>query len=308
MVAAVVTVAVTIVNGMVTIAQRRLKAEVELARIADEGQTNRLRTVGGRRAPAVRVKYRQEALRLVRVYWPRDLAEATRTAVRAVEDLGDLLEQAARPAEEARTAVGQLRRRLEEVAELPGPKRFPVTLTGLDYLAAVESVLARPAERLRQDARSALRLLEEELTPLLPTTGSDVDAGEAMYLYDIGTVAQDLVDDLAQVCDRADVLSRAVAEVEKASSDFVGADLRDANLDGVLLEGILWDAATVWPADYRRWSAGRPCRPRPTGRSWSWRPTPATARFPPTPDLRPAGRAGRPVRPRTAGPGRTPSR
>jgi len=44
MVAAVVTVAVTIVNGMVTIAQRRLRAEVELARIADEGQTNRSRT------------------------------------------------------------------------------------------------------------------------------------------------------------------------------------------------------------------------------------------------------------------------
>jgi hypothetical protein len=74
-------------------------------------------------------------------------------------------------------------------------------------------------------------------------------------------VAQDLIDDLAVACEEADVLARAVAEVERASNDFVGADLSGAKLDGVLLEGILWDATTLWPAQWetRVRHASLPC-------------------------------------------------
>lgn len=42
-VGAVVTVAVTVVNGVVKVAQRRLSADVEIARITESGQTDRIR-------------------------------------------------------------------------------------------------------------------------------------------------------------------------------------------------------------------------------------------------------------------------
>ncbi|WP_328869415.1 hypothetical protein OHT76_04500 [Streptomyces sp. NBC_00287] len=42
-VGAVVTVAVSVVNGLVKVAQRRLNAEVEIARITETGQTDRIR-------------------------------------------------------------------------------------------------------------------------------------------------------------------------------------------------------------------------------------------------------------------------
>ncbi|MFD6548657.1 hypothetical protein [Streptomyces sp. NPDC058398] len=45
----------------------------------------------------------------------------------------------------------------------------------------------------------------------------------------------------------ATALAKAVAEVEQASNDFVGADLTNAQLEGLLLDGILWDDTTRWP-------------------------------------------------------------
>ncbi|NUR38564.1 MAG: hypothetical protein HOV73_00580, partial [Streptomyces sp.] len=66
----------------------------------------------------------------------------------------------------------------------------------------------------------------------------------------VDAIAQDLIDDLTQGCDQADALAKAVAEVERASSDFVGADLSTAKLDGVRLEGILWDDTTQWPGEW----------------------------------------------------------
>ncbi|KDN75899.1 hypothetical protein [Streptomyces olindensis] len=44
-VGAVVTVAVTVVNGVVKVAQRRLNADVEIARITESGQTDRIRCI-----------------------------------------------------------------------------------------------------------------------------------------------------------------------------------------------------------------------------------------------------------------------
>ncbi|OQR65765.1 hypothetical protein B6E66_01415 [Streptomyces maremycinicus] len=210
-----------------------------------------------RRPAAVRVKYREDALRMVHLYWPFDLAEAMHDAVRMVQDLCDLLGDAARPLGDALLLVTRLRDHLGRVSQLPEPYRPPMSLTGLDYLDAVESVLADPAERLANGLHAIRELLDEELAP----TVAALDRGGRPDLFGVDAVAQDLVDDLAVGCEEADLLARAVAEVERASNDFVGADLSSAKLDGVPLEGILWDATTMWPAQWesRVRHASLPC-------------------------------------------------
>ncbi|WP_327434717.1 hypothetical protein [Streptomyces sp. NBC_01236] len=218
------------------LAQRNLALE---ARLAERGP------LSSRPAP-VRLKYRQETLRLAHRYWPVDLAEGMRAAVRIVQNLSDLLEDTSQPVTTTDPVVRQLREHLHDMSRLPKPPRPPVTLTGLDYLVAVESALAEPAERLLHDVHRIRQLLDEELAPAIATLKSSPPA----YVFGVDAIAQDLIDDLAQGCDQADVLAKAVVEVERASSDFVGADLSCAKLDGVLLEGILWDATTVWPGEW----------------------------------------------------------
>ncbi|WP_232838700.1 hypothetical protein [Streptomyces geranii] len=199
-----------------------------------------------RRPAMIRVKYREEALRVVHSYWPFDLAEAMRTAVRIVQDLCDLLNDSAQPLGRVDTVVEQLREHLEGMSRRPEPLRPQAAFTGLDYLAAVESALADPAERLANELHSVRELLDEELAPSVAT----LKATGRAYLFGVGAVAQDLVDDLTHGCGDADALARVVAEVEQASNDFVGADLTGAKLDDVPLEGILWDATTLWPAQW----------------------------------------------------------
>ncbi|MBP5910811.1 hypothetical protein F3K40_44615 [Streptomyces sp. LBUM 1478] len=199
-----------------------------------------------RRPATIRVKYREEALRLVRNYWPRDLADAVRTAVRIVQDLCELAGDSAQPLSRADTAVEQLRKHLEGMSRRPAPYRSQAAVTGLDYLDAVESALADPAERLADELHNIRELVDEELAP---SVAALVTTGRA-YLFGVEVVAQDLIDDLVQSCEYADALVKAVAEVERASNDFVGADLTNAKLDDVPLEGILWDATTLWPAQW----------------------------------------------------------
>ncbi|EMF56561.1 hypothetical protein SBD_2122 [Streptomyces bottropensis ATCC 25435] len=192
------------------------------------------------------MKYREEALRLVRNYWPLDLAEAVRTAVRIVQDLCELAGDSAQPLSRADTAVEQLRKHLEGMSQQPALYRSQAAVTGLDYLDAVESALADPAERLADELHNIRELVDEELAP---SVAALVATGRA-YLFGVEVVAQDLIDDLVQSCEYADALVKAVAEVERASNDFVGADLTNAKLDDVPLEGILWDATTLWPAQW----------------------------------------------------------
>ncbi|MEU1711013.1 hypothetical protein ABZ478_37990 [Streptomyces sp. NPDC005706] len=199
-----------------------------------------------RRPATIRVKYREGALRLVHNYWPFDLAEAMRTAVRIVQDLCDLLDDGAQPLGRADTVVEQLREHLEGMSRRPQPHRPQAALSGLDYLNAVESALADPAERLTNELHSIRELLDEELAPSVTA----LQATGRAYLFGVGAVAQDLIDDLAHGCGHADALARVVAEVERASNDFVGADLTSAKLDDVPLEGVLWDATTLWPAQW----------------------------------------------------------
>ncbi|WP_257231495.1 hypothetical protein [Streptomyces sp. Rer75] len=198
--------------------------------------------LASRPAP-VRLKYRRDAMQIARAYWPRDLVDALRTALRLLERLSEMLEASQQPADRAREVVEQLDARFAEVLLLPAPRRRPVELTGTDYLAAVEVRLARPAEQLFYDVERVRQVMDEEFAPLFTA----IDDAAAGYLLGAEAVAQDLYDDLEHASTRAMALSRAVAEVEKISNDFVGADLRHANLDGVLLEGIRWDAATIWP-------------------------------------------------------------
>lgn len=198
-----------------------------------------------RRPATIRVKYREGALRLVHNYWPFDLAEAMRTAVRIVQDLCDLLGDSAQPLGRADTVVEQLREHLEGMSRRSQPHRSQAAFSGLDYLNAVESALADPAERLADELHSIRELLEE----LAPSVTALQATGRAS-LFGVAAVAQDLIDDLAHGCGHADTLARVVAEVERASNDFVGADLTSAKLDDVPLEGILWDATTLWPAQW----------------------------------------------------------
>jgi len=198
------------------------------------------------RSPAVRVKYREDALHLARTYWPFDLAEAARAAIRIVQDLCNLLDDTTQPARAAHTAVERLRQHLGDMSQLPEPHRHPANLTGLDYLEAVHCSLADPTERLLSDLHDIRQLLDGELAPLIST----LQKAEPFYRYGLDAVAQDLIDDLTQSCDKADVLANAVAEIEWASSDFVGADLSSAKLEGVRLEGILWDHTTAWPGGW----------------------------------------------------------
>ncbi|MFF6881212.1 hypothetical protein ACFY9S_38845 [Streptomyces sp. NPDC012474] len=198
------------------------------------------------RPSQVRVKYRRESLRLARRYWPADLAEGMRVAVRIVQNISDLLQTTEQlMTTDADQLVTQLRGQLRQLSQLPKPQPAPVTLTGVDYLVAIESVLAEPAERLLHDLYGIRQMLDEELEPAIGALKASSD-----YLIGVDAVVQDLIDDLTQACDQADALARAVTEVERASSEFVGADLSSAKLDGVLLEGILWDATTVWPGEW----------------------------------------------------------
>ncbi|MFG2351525.1 hypothetical protein [Streptomyces phaeochromogenes] len=209
------------------------------------------------RPAAIRVKHREEALRLVHAYWPFDLANAMRDAVRIVEDLCGLLGDTTQPLGHADTVMDKLRMHVERMARLPEPHQSLNTPAGLDYLDSVESALADPAERLAHELHSIRELLDEELAPTIAALET---AGRA-YLFGVDAVAQDLIDDLAHGCEEADALARAVVEVEQASNDFVGADLTNAKLDGVPLEGILWDATTLWPAQWetRVRRASLPC-------------------------------------------------
>ncbi|MGW6489320.1 hypothetical protein [Streptomyces sp. NPDC055056] len=198
------------------------------------------------RPAAIRVKHREEALRLVHLYWPRDLAEAMRAAVRIVQDLCDLLGETTQQMDHVETVLDNLRCHLASMAQLPEPNRCLPSPTRPDYLGAVEQTLAHPAERFVGELHSIRELLDEELAPTIEA----LETADRSYLFGVNAIAQDLIDDLARGCEEATALSKAVIEVEQASNDFVGADLTNAHLDGLLLDGILWDDTTRWPPEW----------------------------------------------------------
>ncbi|MFI8931351.1 hypothetical protein ACIG3E_27225 [Streptomyces sp. NPDC053474] len=213
-----------------------------------------------RRPAAVRLKYRLEALRIAHSFGPVGLLDSLRAALREARCLAELLEADTAPAG-AHESVRRLDARLAQVRLPPTPRRRASPVIGRSYLAAVEDFLAPGAEQLVRAVREVRLLLDEELAPCLtdgpeerdgPDEGDRAGEHAAVPGYPLGAdvVAQDLVDDLADAHDQAVTLCRAISDVERACTDFVGADLRGARLDGVQLEGIKWDAATVWPSEW----------------------------------------------------------
>ncbi|GHH55470.1 hypothetical protein [Streptomyces candidus] len=198
------------------------------------------------RSPAIRVKYRAQALRLAHTYWPFDLVHALRDCITALQELSGLLAGNARLARTPERAVDTVRSHLDRLARLPEPARAPGALAGLNYLDTIEALLSHHTGRILTGLQELRDLLEEELAPTVHSLGGL----EHDSLFGVGAVAQDMIDDLTHDCSEANALEAVVAEVERASNDFLGADLSSAKLDGVGLEGILWDVTTIWPENW----------------------------------------------------------
>ncbi|MER5766499.1 hypothetical protein [Streptomyces sp. NPDC001985] len=196
-----------------------------------------------RHPAAVRLKYREETLRMARAYWPRELEVTVRRALEAVLELVARLEEGRVP-EESGAVPARVAAALGDVLSLPQAPPRPPALTGYDYPEVARARLAARAGRLMDAARGARGLLEAELLPRLgdgpvPWTGAL-------------EVARDLADDLEAAGQSAQSLLAAVVETEEAGDDFRGADLSAVALEGVRLEGIRWDAGTVWPPGWER--------------------------------------------------------
>jgi hypothetical protein len=201
-----------------------------------------------RRAAPVRLKYREQALGCARRYWPLDAVQVTGVAVETVQDLISSLEDEVLP-DGMCDRLLRLSRDVGRVLALPQSAQMPAALAGYDYVDEVEDYLSNCAVRLVAQARSSKQLLDSELLPCFA-------APEVSWLGML-EVSQDLADDLDLAHREAMALSKAVAAVEEASTDFRGTDLRSVELDGVGLEGIRWDASTNWPPDWeeRIWKA-----------------------------------------------------
>jgi hypothetical protein len=202
-----------------------------------------------RRPAPVRLKYRKQALRLAQDYWPQDMAALALDSLERVRELIVSLEERERPLGDDRQMLERTSARLGVVLRLP-TRQLPLPVVGYDYPVAVEDYLSGHATRVMRAALSAQRLVDAELVDYL----SDP---ETFWLAAL-EVAHDLADDLDLVHREATALWAAVTAVRRASTDFRGADLRSVELDGVVLQGITWDAATAWPAEWEeriRWAS-----------------------------------------------------
>ncbi|MFD7232125.1 pentapeptide repeat-containing protein [Streptomyces sp. NPDC059881] len=202
-----------------------------------------------RRLAVVRLKYRQRAMDCAREHWPLNVVTVIEKAVDAVQELITGLEEEDL-VETACDRLVQVSRSMGRVLALPGSATQPTpALGGYDYLEEVEEYLSTCSARLVAQARRSKQLLDSELIPHF----------HAPELSCLGMLelAQDLSDDLDLAHREALSLSRAVAAVKEASTDFRGADLRSADLAGADLEGIRWDASTVWPPEWKEriWKA-----------------------------------------------------
>ncbi|MER7812952.1 hypothetical protein [Streptomyces sp900116325] len=201
-----------------------------------------------RRSASVRLKYREQAMDCARRYWPLDVVQVMEDAVDTVQELIAGLEEEMLP-DGACDRLLRVSRSMGRVLALPHPAQLPPALGGYDYMEEVEDYLSTCTWRLVAEARRSKQLLDNELAP-------SFRAAEISCLGML-EVSQDLADDLDLAHREALSLSRAVAAVEEASTDFRGADLQSVDLDGVDLEGIRWDASTSWPPEWeeRIWRA-----------------------------------------------------
>lgn len=230
------------------LARRRKKMLASERRTVNGGCAYGEGTVLMRRPASVRLKYREQALRIARTYWPQDLVQILRDALDYVQDLITHLEADSLPPG-SRQTLTRVSSSIGHVLALPESPQLPPALAGYDYLETVENNLSGGAIRLMSQVLDVQQLLESELVPHLL-------AAEVSWLGAL-EVAQDLADDLDLAHREAAALSAVVGAVEEASTDFRGADLRFVDLEGVDLEGIRWDATTMWPPEWeeRIWKA-----------------------------------------------------
>ncbi|MFJ2217305.1 hypothetical protein ACIQVO_00415 [Streptomyces sp. NPDC101062] len=193
------------------------------------------------RPASVRLKYRADALRVSRTYWPGDLAQILGDALEHVQRLSTDLETERLPPDTCRQ-ITQTSARIASVRALPDSSVPPPAVVGFDYLETVVHRLSTCALRLRTVVESAQQLLDTELLPQLL-------AGDVSWLG-AAEVALDLADDLDLAHREAAALAAVVDEIGRASTEFCGADLRSVDLDRVDLEGVRWDSTTAWPAEW----------------------------------------------------------
>ncbi|MBM9624826.1 hypothetical protein ACFQ60_00290 [Streptomyces zhihengii] len=201
------------------------------------------------RAAAVRLKYREEALKRARRYMPLNVVHVVRDAADAVQQVIAFLEFDQPVPKEHLARLEQRGYGMRRLVALPQVPQRPSALGGFDYVDEVDAYLTSCTEPLVAQVRRVLHLFDSDVTPYF-------DEASMSWLGFL-EVAQDLADDLDLAHREAVALSRAVTSVEEASSDFRGADLRSVNLTGVALEGIRWNTSTVWPAEWeeRIWRA-----------------------------------------------------
>lgn len=192
------------------------------------------------RPAAVRLKYRNQALRLTQVYWQQNSESLILEARHRVQELIANLEEETLPSSSL-SSLERVSAHLGSVPELP-KRQTPLPVVAFDYLEAVEDHLFTHAARLAHEAQTSRRLLNTELLPYLCEP-------ETSWLGAL-EISQDLADDLYLAHREAAMLSRAVTAVRRASSNFCGADLRSADLNSAQLQGIEWDAATAWPTEW----------------------------------------------------------
>ncbi|MEU0574741.1 hypothetical protein [Dermacoccus nishinomiyaensis] len=191
-----------------------------------------------RRPATIRLKYREQALRIAHAYWPRDLDELIRRALEEIAELIVHLEAESLP-EGLPAILTRVSAEMGQVLTLPKSSQLSPAPAGYDYLEAVEQQLSTRASRLVVEARNSRVLLDTELIPHL----SD---GDVSWLGAL-EVAQDLADDLDLAHREALSLLGAVASVKEAGTDFRAADLQTMDLTGLPLVGIRWDQETIWP-------------------------------------------------------------
>ncbi|MFJ6889653.1 hypothetical protein ACIQRC_33055 [Streptomyces californicus] len=240
--------------GRLLAAAHRQTGDAVVGRLARKGRrVPRERAVADREGPSegllmrrpafVRLKYREQALKCARRYWPLDAVRVIRDAVDTVQQLIVDLEEEALP-DNARDQLLRVSSSMGRVLALPQPDQVPQpALGGHDYMEEVEEFLATCTWRLVAETRRSKQLLDNEL--LLHFRWSDMSWLGALE------VSQDLADDLDLTYREALALSTAVTAVEEASTDFRGADLQAVELNGVDLEGIRWDTTTSWPPEWK---------------------------------------------------------
>ncbi|MBD0710910.1 MULTISPECIES: hypothetical protein [unclassified Streptomyces] len=192
------------------------------------------------RLAPVRIKYRHHALQTALSYGITDLMPTLAGARRITENVIGLLEFEDNDLQ-VRASVQRLEKLLEQVENLVEEPPATTKPTPPDYLSAVRQSLEVHARPLLRAVHDAHRLLREELVPMLAEPDSAMDSE---------MLTRDLSDDLDQAWAKAHDLSGAVKAVQKASNDFVGQDLRQANLEGARLAGVRWDASTTWPEEW----------------------------------------------------------